>query len=65
MIITENGITTEYGVMHQISKAMTLKMVEDMRAVQTYEDAWKFVKDLLATLEGEHLYAIWSEQDEA
>jgi hypothetical protein len=65
MIITENGITTEYGVMFPISKSMTLQMVEQMRGIETREDAWNYVQELRATLEREHLYPIWCEVEEA
>lgn len=61
MIITENGITTEYGVMHTISPRMTLDMVAEMRKIESDKEAMKFVKELLSVLENEHLYEIWSE----
>lgn len=64
MIITENGITTEYGVSLPISESMTLNIVRQMRGIETYEDAWNYVQDLRALLEREHLYAIWSETTE-
>jgi hypothetical protein len=62
MIITENGITTEYRS-EEMSERRVLALVGELRAIQTREDAWNFAQSLLEELDREFIYPIWSESE--